>query len=84
MSDQSSDRVIVAAVAPSEIVAQLWKQVLEDEGIIVALRARGLGHTYTPALLAEHDILVRADQAERARTILSELAEEDSSDPSES
>lgn len=80
MSEHSPDRVIVAAIAPSEIVAQLWKQVLEEEGIIVALRARGLGHTYTPSLLAEHDVLVRADQAERARIILSELVEEDSSD----
>ncbi|MCC6935489.1 MAG: hypothetical protein IT333_03145 [Thermomicrobiales bacterium] len=80
MSDQSPDRVIVAAIAPSEVVAQLWRQVLEDEGIIVALRARGLGHTYTPSLLAEHDILVRADQADRARAILSELDDADSSD----
>lgn len=70
-------RVIAVAVAPNEIVAQLWQQVLEDEGIIVALQPGGIGHSYSSNALNEHYILVRDDQAERARAILAELESDD-------
>lgn len=72
-------RVVAAAVAPNEIIAQLWQQVLEDEGIIVALKPGGMGHSYATNALNEHYILVREDQAERARSILAELEDEDDS-----
>lgn len=70
-------RVVTAAVAPNEIVAMIWQQVLEDEGIIVALKPGGMGHSYTANALNEHYLLVREDQAERARSILAELESED-------
>lgn len=81
MSSQDRDkvRVVTAAVAPNEIVAQLWQQVLEDEGIIVALKPGGMGHSYTSNALNEHYLLVREDQAERARSIIAELESEDDS-----
>lgn len=72
-------RVVVAGVAPNEIVADLWQQVLADEGIVAALRPGGAGHSFASNALNEHFILVREDQAERARAIIAELESEDNS-----
>lgn len=78
-AERDDVRVVAAAVAPNEIVAELWQQVLEDEGIIVALKPGGMGHSYVTNALNEHYILVREDQAERARAIIAELETEDES-----
>jgi hypothetical protein len=74
-------RVIQIAVAPNEITADMWRQVLEDEGIVVALKPGGAGFSFGSSALMEHYVLVREDQAERARSIIAELesSDEDSS-----
>jgi hypothetical protein len=74
-------RVIQIAVAPNEITADIWRQVLEDEGIVVALKPGGAGFSFGSSALMEHYVLVREDQAERARSIIAELesSDEDSS-----
>jgi len=78
MSDPSDQtRVVPVAVAPNEVIADLWRQVLQDEGIIVALKPGGIGHAYASNALNEHYLLVREDQAERAREVLAELEEDD-------
>ena len=74
-------RVVTAAIAPNEIIAEIWQQVLEDEGIISALKAGGMGHSFTTNALNEHYILVREDQADRARAIIAELEVEEDSSP---
>jgi hypothetical protein len=66
-------RVVPVAVAPNEVVADIWRQVLEDEGIIAALRPGGAGASFATNALNEHVVLVREDQAERAREVLAEL-----------
>ena len=68
-----SGRVVEVAVAPNEITADIWRQVLEDEGIIVALKPGGAGFAFGSSALMEHFILVREDQAELARSIIAEL-----------
>jgi hypothetical protein len=74
-------RVVQIAVAPNEITADMWRQVLEDEGIVVALKPGGAGFSFGSSALMEHYVLVREDQAERARSIIAELesSDEDSS-----
>ena len=80
MNDESASRpgrVVEIAVAPNEITADIWRQVLEDEGIIVALKPGGAGFAFGSSALMEHFVLVREDQAERARSIIAELESSD-------
>ena len=87
MSNESasqSGRVVEVAVAPNEITADIWRQVLEDEGIIVALKPGGAGFAFGSSALMEHFVLVREDQAERARSIIAELESSDDEDWSSS
>ena len=71
-------RVVPVATAPNEIVADMWRQVLEDEGIIVALKPTGAGSSFGTNALNQHIVLVREDQAELAREIIAELESEES------
>ncbi len=85
MSHSESDeidesRVVPVGTAANEIVADLWRQVLEDEGIIVALKPTGAGPSFGTNALNPHVVLVRDDQAERARAIIAELEEEEASE----
>ncbi len=87
MSDEAasdSGRVIEIAVAPNEITADIWRQVLEDEGIIVALKPGGAGFAFGSSALMEHFVLVREDQADLARSIIAELESSDGDDWSSS
>jgi hypothetical protein len=72
--------VISIAIAPNEMVAQMWQQVLRDEGIIAALKPGGIGQAYASNALNEHYVLVRQDQAERARAIIDDFESDDSSE----
>lgn len=71
-------RVVRIATAPNEMVAEMWRDILQDEGIVVALQpdgaAWGMGMN---ALNAQH-LLVREDQAQRALDVLAELDAEES------
>lgn len=85
MSDEAmtdAARIVAVAVAPNEITADMWRQVLEDEGIIVALKPGGAGFSFGSSALMEHFVLVREDQAERARAIIAELESSDEDDDS--
>jgi hypothetical protein len=80
MSDEpvvGRGRIVEIAVAPNEITAEMWRQVLEDEGIIVALKPGGAGFSFGSSALMEHFVLAREDQAERARSIIAELEASD-------
>lgn len=77
-------RVVQIAVAPNEITADMWRQVLEEEGIIVALKPGGAGFAFGSSALMEHYVLVRDDQAERARAIIAELESSDDDELSSS
>jgi hypothetical protein len=82
-TDRDPSRVVRVATAPNEALAGFWRSVLEDEGIVVAVKAGGAGFALGTNALNEHHILVRDDQAEQARAILAELeadADADSED----
>ncbi len=76
----NGSRIVEIAVAPNEITADMWRQVLEDEGIIVALKPGGAGFSFGSSALMEHFVLVREDQADRARSIIDELESPDNED----
>jgi hypothetical protein len=81
MSQQDSDTPVVeVAVAPNEITALMWQEILADEGIVAALKPGGAGHSFGSSALMDHLVLVRGDQAERARSILAEINDSSSDD----
>jgi hypothetical protein len=73
-------KIVQVGVAPNEAIALWWKQILEDEGIVVMLRPGGIGQGYFANALNEHYLLAREDQAEEAVNILNELVAEDESE----
>jgi hypothetical protein len=74
----ASDKIVKIATAENEIVAELWRDVLFDEGVIAVIKPGGPGHAFgTNALNVQH-LLVREDQADEARAILAQLELEES------
>lgn len=66
-------RSVHIATAPNETVAMMWRDLLRDEGIIAAIHSGGAGYAFGHNLLNEQYILVREDQAERAKQIIDEF-----------
>ena len=67
----------VYQTAPNEIVADLWQQVLRDEGVVALVKPTGLGHAWVSNSLNPHHIYARTDQADLAREVIAALSEED-------
>ncbi len=64
---------VAVAVAPNEAIADLWKSVLRDEGIVAMARPLGPGFgAWGSVATFEHEMLVRGADAERAREILAD------------
>jgi hypothetical protein len=66
-------RIVHVATAPNETIAMMWRDVLRDEGIIAAIQGGGAGYAFGHNLLNEQYVLVREDQAERARQIIDDF-----------
>lgn len=76
MAKSPDFRVVQVAVAPNETIAMMWRDVLQDEGIIAVVKGGGAGYSFGHNLLNEQFILVREDQAEAAREILADFDSE--------
>ncbi len=68
-----ADDLVQLAVAPNEVVAALWRGVLEDAGIPVLVKVLGLGHAYWSTFAAAHALYVRRRDSDRARELLEAL-----------
>jgi len=69
-------RLVHVATAPNEIEAQLWKGILEENGIRCMVKvAEGL-NIYVSPLALEHRIYVLESDADEAREILGSLTDE--------
>lgn len=77
MQPLDDSRVVQVATAPNEAIAMMWKDVLEDDGIVVMLKPGGAGFALGYAALSEHFVYVRADQADQAREVLAEFLTEE-------
>jgi len=73
MESIEESRAVQIATAPNEAIAAMWKDVLQDEGIVVMLKPGGAGYALGYAALSEHFVYVRDDQAEQAREILADF-----------
>lgn len=71
---------VQVATAPNEAIGLMWKDVLEDEGIVVMLKPGGAGFALGNAALSEHFVFVRDDQADQAREVLADFLTEDETD----
>jgi hypothetical protein len=66
------------AIAPDEITANIWKDVLAQDGIDCVLQSRHLEEAiYLSTLKMDFAILVLKSQAIRARDILQTFQQED-------
>lgn len=78
MGGREGDGLVSVATAPNEVAAGLWREALEAAGIPVLLRAVGPGiGAWGSTFSLEHDLSVRAADAERARDLLAELEAEE-------
>ncbi|CCF86091.1 putative signal transducing protein [Nitrolancea hollandica] len=64
------EKVVPVAVAPNEPIAELWRGLLEQEGITAMLKAMGPGAAYFSNFGYQHTLYVLESDAERARDIL--------------
>ncbi len=71
--DEKNAKIVQVATAPNETIAMMWRDMLRDEGIVAAIQGGGVGYTFGQNILNEQYVLVREDQAERAREILDEV-----------
>lgn len=68
--------LVKVAVAPNEVEAQLWKGILEDNGIHCLIKvAEGLNIYWSPMAL-RHEVYVLESDEKQAREILGDLIEE--------
>jgi hypothetical protein len=66
------------AVAPNEPIARMWADALAEEGIRSLVRPLGPGFgAWGSVATFEHDIAVLSQDADRARDLISALAEDD-------
>lgn len=75
MSQHEHDRERLVAVGEAEngMIAALWQQVLEDEGIRSMIKPTGAGAGYFSTAIQQHVVYVLESDAERARAVLTEV-----------
>ena len=72
------ERLVSVATAPNEPIAHLWADALREGGIRVLVRAVGPGiGAWGSTFSLEHDLSVRAADAERARELLAGLGDDE-------
>lgn len=73
-------KIVPISEAPNEVIAEMWREVLADEGITAVVTASGPGFAFGSNALNVHTLLVREDQAEEARAVLAELERDEGGD----
>lgn len=68
--DHLNEKLVPVAVAPNEPIAELWRGLLQEEGIISMLKAMGPGSAYFSNFGYQHTLYVLESAAQRAREIL--------------
>lgn len=73
-----NEPIVYLATAPNEPVAQLWLQVLEDEGIRAMAKPAGPGYgAWGSVATFEHEVFVLRSDHDRAAAVVAELQAED-------
>ena len=77
---RGDEPLVHIATAPDEVMASLWKEVLEDEGIRSMVKRSDLAAAmYSLPFNTQCEVHVLASDAERAKEILESLEEENQS-----
>ncbi|MCL5264489.1 MAG: DUF2007 domain-containing protein [Chloroflexi bacterium] len=77
-SKGKDDELVRVATAPNPVIAASWQELLKEEGIPAMVKIEDtLGVAYQVSSFYPCSIFVLATDAERAKKILDELAEED-------
>ena len=79
-SAKGKEPLVHITTAPNEIVANLWKAVLAENGIHCLLKSINLvASLYTSPITLQYEILVLSSDAEKAREILTPFINEEQS-----
>jgi len=73
-----AEPIVYLATVANEPLAQMWAQILEDEGIHVMLKPLGPGYgAWASAATFEHELYVLQSQLGRAQEIIREVEADD-------
>ena len=76
--EKFNEPLVYIATAPNEIVANLWNDVLAENGIKCLLRSANLiTSVFASPIANQYEVLVLASDAEKAKEILTPFLEED-------
>lgn len=67
--------LVLLATAPNEIEAELWKAILEDNGIHSMIKVPGSLNLYFSPMSLSHQLYVLEPCLEKAREILGDIKE---------
>ncbi len=73
---QGEDKLVKVASAGNQAVGEMWREVLESNGIPCLLRVAGPLLAYA-TFTSQHDLLVAESDAERARELLAAYNEDE-------
>ena len=73
---QRSDELVKVASAGNQALGELWREVLDNNGIPCLVRVAGPLLVYA-TFTSQHDLYVRAGDAARARDLLAAYNEDD-------
>lgn len=76
--DKGKEPLVWVATAPNEVVAKIWKDALEENGIQCLLKAENLVESmYTSPITLRFRVMVLASDEKRAREVLAPFLEEE-------
>jgi len=76
--EKGKEPLVYVASAPNDIIANLWKGILEDNGIHPFLKSINLMTSiYVSPANLQREIYVLASEAEKAREVLAPFLEEE-------
>ena len=67
---KGNNREAIAATAPNQIVAEMWVELLRNEGVPARVRATHVTSYYLGVSMAPCAVLVPAERLEEARGLL--------------
>jgi hypothetical protein len=77
-SEKGKEPLVHIANAPNEAVANIWKDILEDNHIHCLLRSKNLvSSMYTSPITLQYEVLVLASDAEKAKELLTPFINEE-------
>ncbi len=71
--EHDREALVPVGVAENGVIAALWQQVLEEEGIRSMVKPTGAGAAYFNPAIQQQVVYVLESEAERARALLADV-----------